>query len=164
MYCYQSFAIIAVLFNTYILIVTLCFVGVKDARTNEWLLAFPADSPCHTSCVLHWLSVCPHAPCFFCVFFSFSSCKIDALACLQISEAGGVVIEWICSNPTTLGVPGNAVDWLGKGVYSICGKKLDLPVTIAQRARGEEGTGEDNDGGGDSDRKGKKGKKRRAGK
>lgn len=78
------------------------------------------------------------------------------MACIQVSEEGGVVIEWICGNPATLGVPGNAVDWLAKGVYAICGKKLDLPVTIARRAKGEFGSG-----GGKKDSGSKKSKKKR---
>lgn len=69
--------------------------------------------------------------------------KVDAMACLQVSEDGGVVIEWICGNPITLGVQGNAVDWLMKGVSAICGKKLDLPVSIAKNARGEYGSSND---------------------
>lgn len=67
--------------------------------------------------------------------------QVDAMACIQVSEDDGVVIEWICSNPATLGVPGNAVEWLEKGVYAICGKKLDLPVSIAKNARGDHGDG-----------------------
>lgn len=64
---------------------------------------------------------------------------MDALACLQVSEDEGVVVEWICGNPVTLGIPGNAVDWLARGVHALCGKRLDLPVTISSRARGEGG-------------------------
>lgn len=58
------------------------------------------------------------------------------MACLQVSEDDGVVVEWICGNPITLGIPGNAVDWLARGVQSLCGKRLELPVTIAEGARG----------------------------
>eukprot|EP00752_Nemacystus_decipiens_P010885 g9678.t1 len=65
--------------------------------------------------------------------------QVDALACLQVSEDEGVVVEWICGNPVTLGIPGNAVEWLEKGVHALCGKRLDLPVTISARARGEGG-------------------------
>lgn len=61
------------------------------------------------------------------------------MACLQVSEDEGVVVEWICGNPVTLGIPGNAVEWLEKGVQALCGKRLDLPVTISSRARGEGG-------------------------
>ncbi|CAM9495685.1 unnamed protein product, partial [Scytosiphon promiscuus] len=63
--------------------------------------------------------------------------QVDALACLQVSEDAGVVVEWICGNPVTLGIPGNAVEWLAKGVEALCGKRLDLPVTISAKARGE---------------------------
>lgn len=67
------------------------------------------------------------------------------MACLQVSERDGIVIEWICGNPTTLGIPGNAVDWLSRGVYALCGKRLDLPVTISGGARGEWGDAMDDD-------------------
>ncbi|CAM9425850.1 unnamed protein product, partial [Pylaiella littoralis] len=65
--------------------------------------------------------------------------QVDALACLQVSEDEGVVVEWICGNPVTLGIPGNAVEWLASGVHALCGKRLDLPVTISSRARGDGG-------------------------
>ncbi|CAM9894432.1 unnamed protein product [Ectocarpus fasciculatus] len=74
--------------------------------------------------------------------------QVDALACLQVSEDDGVVVEWICGNPVTLGIPGNAVDWLAKGIHALCGKRLDLPVTISPKARGEGGQGADDGGGG----------------
>lgn len=61
------------------------------------------------------------------------------MACLQVSEDEGVVVEWICGNPVTLGIPGNAVEWLAKGVEALCGKRLDLPVTISAKARGQGG-------------------------
>ncbi|CAN0479217.1 unnamed protein product [Ectocarpus sp. 12 AP-2014] len=67
--------------------------------------------------------------------------QVDALACLQVSEDDGVVVEWICGNPVTLGIPGNAVEWLAKGIHALCGKRLDLPVTISPKARGEGGGG-----------------------
>ncbi|CAM9730628.1 unnamed protein product [Choristocarpus tenellus] len=60
---------------------------------------------------------------------------IDALACLQVSEEEGVVIEWICQNPFTLGVEGNAVEWLTKGIVTLCSKRLEMPVTVAPAAR-----------------------------
>lgn len=69
------------------------------------------------------------------------------MACLQVSEDDGVVVEWICGNPVTLGIPGNAVDWLAKGIHALCGKRLDLPVTISPKARGEGGQGADDGGG-----------------
>lgn len=83
------------------------------------------------------------------------------MACLQVSEDEGVVVEWICANPVTLGIPGNAVDWLARGVHALCGKRLDLPVTISSRARGEEGGdevggGDGGDGGGGGGGKNKK--------
>ncbi|CAM9408551.1 unnamed protein product, partial [Hapterophycus canaliculatus] len=74
--------------------------------------------------------------------------QVDALACLQVSEDDGVVVEWICGNPVTLGIPGNAVEWLAKGVEALCGKRLDLPVTISAKARGEGGGRGDVGGGG----------------
>ncbi|CBJ28686.1 hypothetical protein Esi_0117_0076 [Ectocarpus siliculosus] len=67
--------------------------------------------------------------------------QVDALACLEVSEDDGVVVEWICGNPVTLGIPGNAVEWLAKGIHALCGKRLDLPVTISPKARGEGGEG-----------------------
>lgn len=71
------------------------------------------------------------------------------MACLQVSEDDGVVVEWICGNPVTLGIPGNAVEWLAKGIHALCGKRLDLPVTISPKARGEGGGGgQGADGGG----------------
>lgn len=70
------------------------------------------------------------------------------MACLQVSEDGGVVVEWICGNPVTLGIPGNAVEWLEKGVHALCGKRLDLPVTISSMARGEGGDEFSAEGGG----------------
>lgn len=62
------------------------------------------------------------------------------MACLQVSEDKGVVIEWICSNPISLGVPGNAVDWLARGVEALCGKRLGLPVSMSGKATGITGT------------------------
>lgn len=70
------------------------------------------------------------------------------MACLQVSEDEGVVVEWICGNPITLGIPGNAVDWLAKGIHVLCGKRLDLPVTISPKARGEGGDSFEAGGGG----------------
>lgn len=70
------------------------------------------------------------------------------MACLQVSEDEGVVVEWICGNPVTLGIPGNAVAWLEQGVQALCGKRLDLPVTISARARGEGGDDFEAGGGG----------------
>ncbi|CAM9801488.1 unnamed protein product [Discosporangium mesarthrocarpum] len=61
---------------------------------------------------------------------------IDALACLQICEDKGVIIEWVCENPTTLGIQGNAADWLMTGIATLCGNKLNLPVTVSPGARG----------------------------
>lgn len=61
------------------------------------------------------------------------------MACLQVSEDKGIVIEWICSNPISLGVPGNAVDWLARGVEALCGKRLGLPVSISGKAMGIKG-------------------------
>lgn len=87
------------------------------------------------------------APCFF------ECLQVDALACLQVSEDDGVVVEWICGNPVTLGIPGNAVEWLAKGVEALCGKRLDLPVTISAKARGEGGGRGDVGGGGKSGKK-----------
>ncbi|CAM9588473.1 unnamed protein product [Ectocarpus sp. 6 AP-2014] len=75
--------------------------------------------------------------------------QVDALACLQVSEDDGVVVEWICGNPVTLGIPGNAVEWLAKGIHALCGKRLDLPVTISPKARGEGGEGGQGAAGGD---------------
>lgn len=91
---------------------------------------------------------------------------MDALACLQVSEDEGVVVEWICGNPVTLGIPGNAVDWLARGVHALCGKRLDLPVTISSRARGEGGgggVGGSGSGGDDSGSGGGKNKKKTGG-
>lgn len=86
--------------------------------------------------------------------------QVDAMACLQVSEDGGVVIEWVCANPGTLGIPSNAVDWLIRGISAICGKRLDLPVTVARRARGEAGTEVEPE----DLNTGRKGKRRRAAK
>lgn len=86
--------------------------------------------------------------------------QVDAMACLQVSEDGGVVIEWVCVNPGTLGIPSNAVDWLIRGISVICGKRLNLPVTIARRARGVAGTEVEPE----DLNTGRKGKRRRAAK
>eukprot|EP00904_Undaria_pinnatifida_P011351 jgi/Undpi1/7346/HiC_scaffold_22.g09819.m1 len=90
--------------------------------------------------------------------------QVDALACLQVSEDEGVVVEWICGNPVTLGIPGNAVDWLSRGVESLCGKRLELPVTIAQGARGgDRGRDSASSGGGGGGGGGGRGGKGKAG-
>lgn len=83
------------------------------------------------------------------------------MACLQVSEEKGIVIEWICSNPISLGVPGNAVDWLVRGVEALCGKRLGLPVSMSGKATGikgaNSGKGRRDDGGSEAEGGSKKG-------
>ncbi|CAM9298249.1 unnamed protein product, partial [Chrysoparadoxa australica] len=60
---------------------------------------------------------------------AFKGGELDAVACLSVSQEGGVVIEWITLNPGLLGMECNSAEWLGMGLRAIGKKRLEMPVT-----------------------------------
>ncbi|KAG5188821.1 hypothetical protein JKP88DRAFT_233918 [Tribonema minus] len=68
---------------------------------------------------------------------AFKAGNLDAVACLEVTEEDGITIAWLCENPSYLGVPGNSIAWLVKGIETLVGKRLDMAVQELPTARGE---------------------------